>query len=199
MNFSPCCAAATSSRKPIRISGQSRPGIGTSSWRGVADPTAWQLLKAAKVDDLRERAIDRNVLCTGRITRRGLHEEEPSHKAHTRKGGRVHYAACHGTAARGDGPAAPALKTVPADLTRLSARNGGKFPEARVRRYIEGLDEISAHGSRDMPVWGRRCVECREGTPGSGCALKASRGTSSRCSKSKAAVGLAPPLASPTD
>jgi mono/diheme cytochrome c family protein len=62
---------------------------------------------------------------------------------------------CHGSGGRGDGPAAPALKTVPADLTRLSARNGGKFPEARVRRYIEGLDEISAHGSRDMPVWGK--------------------------------------------
>lgn len=62
---------------------------------------------------------------------------------------------CHGSGGRGDGPAAPALKTVPADLTRLSVRNGGKFPEARVRRYIEGLDEISAHGSRDMPVWGQ--------------------------------------------
>lgn len=68
---------------------------------------------------------------------------------------REYCAACHGTGGRGDGPAAPALKAVPADLTRLSARNGGKFPEARVRRYIEGLDEISAHGSRDMPVWGK--------------------------------------------
>jgi hypothetical protein len=24
-----------------------------------------------------------------------------------------------------------------------------------VRRYIEGLDELPAHGSRDMPVWGQ--------------------------------------------
>lgn len=64
-------------------------------------------------------------------------------------------AACHGKAGRGDGPAAPALKAVPANLTTLSARNGGKFPEVRVRRYIEGLDEISAHGSRDMPIWGK--------------------------------------------
>ena len=68
---------------------------------------------------------------------------------------REYCAPCHGTAARGDGPAAPALKTVPADLTRISARNGGKFPDTKVRRYIEGLDEIPAHGSRDMPVWGR--------------------------------------------
>ena len=64
-------------------------------------------------------------------------------------------APCHGKGGRGDGPAAAALKAVPADLTRLSARNGGKFPDARVRRYIEGLDEVSAHGSRDMPVWGK--------------------------------------------
>ena len=64
-------------------------------------------------------------------------------------------AACHGKQARGDGPAAAALKTVPADLTRISARNGGKFPGTKVRRYIEGLDEIAAHGNRDMPMWGQ--------------------------------------------
>lgn len=68
---------------------------------------------------------------------------------------REYCAACHGLSGRGNGPAAPALKAVPADLTTLSARNGGKFPDTRVRRYIEGLDEISAHGSRDMPVWGK--------------------------------------------
>jgi mono/diheme cytochrome c family protein len=64
-------------------------------------------------------------------------------------------AACHGKQGKGDGPAAAALKAVPADLTRINARNGGKFPTVKVRRYIEGLDEISAHGSRDMPVWGQ--------------------------------------------
>ena len=64
-------------------------------------------------------------------------------------------AACHGKQAKGDGPAARALKAVPADLTRINARNGGKFPTVKVRRYIEGIDEIAAHGSRDMPVWGQ--------------------------------------------
>ena len=52
------------------------------------------------------------------------------------------------------GPAAKALTKAPADLTRISARNGGQFPEVRVKRYIEGADEIAAHGSRDMPIWG---------------------------------------------
>ncbi len=63
-------------------------------------------------------------------------------------------AACHGVTAKGDGPAASALKTKPTDLTMLSFNNNGVFPEVRVRRYIEGLDEVAAHGTRDMPIWG---------------------------------------------
>ena len=63
-------------------------------------------------------------------------------------------AVCHGTDAKGHGPAAVALSKVPADLTRLSARNGGKFPDIKVKRFIEGVDEVPAHGTRDMPMWG---------------------------------------------
>lgn len=67
---------------------------------------------------------------------------------------RTYCATCHGTLGKGDGPAAVALKKAPADLTKISARSGGKFPTVRVSRFIEGVDEIAAHGSRDMPVWG---------------------------------------------
>ena len=63
-------------------------------------------------------------------------------------------APCHGTTAVGNGPAAAALAKAPADLTKISARNGGTFPEVRVKRYIEGADDVAAHGSRDMPMWG---------------------------------------------
>ena len=63
-------------------------------------------------------------------------------------------ATCHGLDAQGAGPAAKALLKAPADLTRISARNNGQFPETRVKRYIQGLDEVEAHGSRDMPMWG---------------------------------------------
>ncbi|MFN7982666.1 MAG: c-type cytochrome [Vicinamibacterales bacterium] len=63
-------------------------------------------------------------------------------------------AACHGPDGKGTGPAAKALAKAPADLTRISARNNGTFPGVRVRRYIEGSDEIAAHGTRDMPMWG---------------------------------------------
>ncbi len=63
-------------------------------------------------------------------------------------------ASCHGMEGKGNGPAAAAMSKTPADLTRIAARNGGTFPDVKVKRYIEGLDEVSAHGSRDMPVWG---------------------------------------------
>ncbi|MEZ5418028.1 MAG: c-type cytochrome [Vicinamibacterales bacterium] len=62
-------------------------------------------------------------------------------------------ASCHGLDATGNGPAAKALAKAPADLTKITARNGGTFPETKIKRYIEGADEIAAHGSRDMPVW----------------------------------------------
>jgi mono/diheme cytochrome c family protein len=68
---------------------------------------------------------------------------------------REYCAACHGLDGKGNGPAAAALKTVPADLTKINARNGGKFPLVKIERYIKGLDELPAHGSRDMPVWGQ--------------------------------------------
>ena len=45
---------------------------------------------------------------------------------------------CHGTDARGDGPAAAGLPKRPADLTRIAARNGGTFPTARVMSTING-------------------------------------------------------------
>jgi mono/diheme cytochrome c family protein len=63
-------------------------------------------------------------------------------------------AVCHGNDAKGGGPAADALKKRPADLTQLSRKNGGKFPELRVMNYIHGQDVVAAHGSRDMPIWG---------------------------------------------
>jgi mono/diheme cytochrome c family protein len=64
-------------------------------------------------------------------------------------------AVCHGKDAKGGGPAADALKKRPADLTQLSRKNGGKFPELQVMNFITGDEVVAAHGSRDMPVWGQ--------------------------------------------
>jgi len=63
-------------------------------------------------------------------------------------------ASCHGVDARGDGPAATALSTPPADLTRIAARRGGVFPESSIARRIDGRFDLPAHGTREMPIWG---------------------------------------------
>jgi mono/diheme cytochrome c family protein len=65
-------------------------------------------------------------------------------------------AACHGTSGEGNGPAAGALSVPPADLTRIAARRGGSFPDAEIARFIDGRFDLPAHGTREMPIWGRR-------------------------------------------
>jgi len=61
---------------------------------------------------------------------------------------------CHGKDGKGGGPAAAALKTPPADLTTLAQKNGGKYPSSHVSAAIQGDTAISAHGTKEMPVWG---------------------------------------------
>ena len=65
-------------------------------------------------------------------------------------------APCHGRNGKGGGPAAPALRTQPPDLTTITARNGGAFPKARIESFVTGEQSNvpAAHGSRDMPIWG---------------------------------------------
>ena len=63
-------------------------------------------------------------------------------------------AACHGKDGKGDGPVAAALKAPPTDLTVLARQNNGKFPSIQVAKAITGEAGISAHGSKEMPVWG---------------------------------------------
>ncbi len=65
-------------------------------------------------------------------------------------------AACHGESAKGDGPAATALKPPPTDLTTLSKRHEGKFPSGYVGALVKFGRSLAAHGSMDMPVWGAR-------------------------------------------
>ena len=65
-------------------------------------------------------------------------------------------APCHGADAKGDGFVGAALKVKPPDLTSLSKNNGGVFPLERIIKVIDGRDQVTAHGSRDMPIWGTR-------------------------------------------
>lgn len=62
-------------------------------------------------------------------------------------------APCHGKDAKGNGPAAPALKNPPANLTQLAKKNNGKFPADHMATVLR-TGVSGAHGSTDMPVWG---------------------------------------------
>ena len=68
-------------------------------------------------------------------------------------------AVCHGPEGKGDGPLSEVLQTRPADLTRLSEKNGGEFPYNRVFAVIDGRYIVTGHGERDMPVWGRQFLD----------------------------------------
>lgn len=64
-------------------------------------------------------------------------------------------ATCHGADGKGVGPMTKWLTITSPDLTRISARNGGKFPLVRVQKIIAGEgDATRGHGTREMPVWG---------------------------------------------
>jgi len=63
-------------------------------------------------------------------------------------------ASCHGADGKGNGPIAPELKRQPADLSRLSRNNGGRFPAQHVNAILEFGEAMSAHRSPEMPVWG---------------------------------------------
>ena len=79
---------------------------------------------------------------------------EPTTMVHGDQLYKNYCASCHGVAGKGNGPAAPALKTAPADLTLLAKTNNGKFPGLKVMNILENGSDFSAHGSKDMPVWG---------------------------------------------
>ena len=65
-------------------------------------------------------------------------------------------ASCHGKTAKGDGPAAFALRTTPPDLTTLSKRHEDKFPVGYVSSVLIFGESLASHGSEDMPIWGSR-------------------------------------------
>ncbi len=63
-------------------------------------------------------------------------------------------ASCHGIAGQGNGPAAPAFKHAPANLTKLSKNNGSKYPKMLVYESVIEGGKVPGHGNAQMPVWG---------------------------------------------
>lgn len=68
---------------------------------------------------------------------------------------RMSCSGCHGEDGRGGGAKSFGLSAEPPDLTTLQARNGGVFPRDRLRRVIDGREDIKIHLEREMPVWGQ--------------------------------------------
>lgn len=94
------------------------------------------------------------MACAPGASDRGRDEE----RARIAAGGdlfRSYCASCHGADARGMGPVAPQLTVAPPDLTLIAARRGGRFDAAEIAAFIDGRNEVLAHGRREMPVWGR--------------------------------------------
>ena len=67
----------------------------------------------------------------------------------------AHCVSCHGQTGEGDGPAATSLKVPPSNLTRITQRYQG-FPRAKMADFISGEKYAVGHGSREMPVWGKK-------------------------------------------
>jgi len=61
---------------------------------------------------------------------------------------------CHGVDGRGHGPVVVEQKAPPVDLTVLSRKNHGTFPEAHVVHVLQYGAQILPHTSVEMPVWG---------------------------------------------
>lgn len=72
--------------------------------------------------------------------------------------------ACHGERADGQGPVANVLDPRPPALTRLKAKYGSPLGTDLVA-YVMGTTMPRAHGTSDMPVWGRN-LQSPDGSDG---------------------------------
>jgi mono/diheme cytochrome c family protein len=95
------------------------------------------------------------VLVWAAAVRAGADEKDAQYARHGRALYVQYCVACHGASGRGDGPAAAALKVPPPDLTNISQKYSG-FPTDKIMIWIDGEKAGSAHGTREMPVWGKK-------------------------------------------
>jgi len=90
----------------------------------------------------------------------GLHTNERLKKDHHGYALYQQYcASCHGVWADGEGVLKPVLVAKPTNLRTLARRQGAPLDRERLAEVIDGRKPIVAHGSREMPVWGKRLGE----------------------------------------
>lgn len=104
-------------------------------------------------------AISATLLAIRPPGRAAAQEERPNGAALFKS----YCASCHGREAKGDGPLAESLRTLPPDLTRFAERNGGEFDAEKVFRIVDGRNPVKNHGGPDMPVWGDAFKRAGEG------------------------------------
>jgi len=63
-------------------------------------------------------------------------------------------ALCHASDGKGGGPFSSQLKVWPPNLTQLTKKNHGVFPQMHVEEAIDGEFDKPSHGSAEMPIWG---------------------------------------------
>ena len=60
-----------------------------------------------------------------------------------------------------------ALTKKPSDLTMMAKNNNGTFPFWAAYEIVDGRSGVGAHGTREMPVWGKEFYQSsRGGSPG---------------------------------
>lgn len=67
----------------------------------------------------------------------------------------VYCAPCHGVSGLGDGPVSLELTKKPIDLTVIAKNDAGRFDENKIKMIVDGRSMPRAHGTPEMPVWGR--------------------------------------------
>jgi mono/diheme cytochrome c family protein len=99
--------------------------------------------------------VTASLVCAQEPAKRVEHTTAPATSAASGREMFMSYcASCHAKDAKGDGPAASALKVAPRDLSALAKKNDGKYPAIRVTSVLNGQANLAAHENKEMPVWG---------------------------------------------
>lgn len=101
-----------------------------------------------------------SILCITVIWQTTFADDDPAAAAKGKVLYNQYCASCHGLDGTGNGPAAASLKVAPPDLRTLQTQ-GEEFPGVKVMLIIEGEKNVPAHGSTEMPVWGKVLTRTR--------------------------------------
>ncbi len=55
---------------------------------------------------------------------------------------------------QGRGSRSERVDARPTDLTMIARKNNGRFPDEKILAILTGEANVTAHGSKDMPMWG---------------------------------------------